>query len=223
MDESASTPGAIRDLYLTLSLLETGGDKINAELEQISPPIVSLDKFGAQVESILGDRDRAAALVRVVVFLSQVSRSEIGNRAASLEETLNRFFEIWKTEPSADLATESSLAQLDILLSSPHVVATSKAMALGFSSEKLYHDSKILCDLRPLFDDDKTEVLGFVTTQEIQIDFVESGVDRRLAIALDKGDIVRMKEMCEDALRKVQELETSIPKRCSLSVVAAGE
>ena len=82
-----------------------------------------------------------------------------------------------------------------------------KARRLQYAHEHLLRSTRVLTDLRPVFDDDADEILGGIVTHSLIVEYTEAKTRRRIHFALDTEDVLRLKLQCERAESKAATTE----------------
>ena len=93
---------------------------------------------------------------------------------------------------------------------------TAKAVDLVIDYERLYLKSRILTDIRPVFDTPRDAIVGSVITHTLRLDYMTyDGDEATTSIALDIKDIRQLAEACQKALGKAKVAEdlmqTTVP------------
>ncbi len=87
----------------------------------------------------------------------------------------------------------------------------SKSVKMALQHERLFLDSQITTDLRPIFDDEITEGLAAaVLTHTLRIDFIRAGIPESLHVALDQNDLLNMRQTIDRALAKSSSLRDTL-------------
>jgi len=111
------------------------------------------------------------------------------------------------------------------IVSSEFVTLYAKARDLAFDFERLFARSRILTDIRPVFDDERNIIVGADITQTLRLDFFspERTTTNSMSFALDLADIEQLRKACEEALRKAKAARNLIDEKTGLNAVLAGE
>ena len=89
------------------------------------------------------------------------------------------------------------------LLSSRSVRAATKALSVSYDFERVYIDGRFLTSLRPIFDSNRDDIIGAVIVQTLRLEFTTpEGGRSTISLALDKADLIQLREACERAIRK---------------------
>ena len=85
-----------------------------------------------------------------------------------------------------------------------------KITQLTYAHANIYTDSRILTDLRPIFNAEGTEVVRSIIVHELAIDFQADGESKKIHIALDLKDIRNLKKICERVELKVKKMSNQL-------------
>lgn len=82
---------------------------------------------------------------------------------------------------------------------------SAKAMDLIFDFEKFCLNSRIITDIRPVFDDNRNTIVGGIVMHTLRVEYrAEDGNRRSISIELDSRDIERLAHACDDANKKME-------------------
>lgn len=116
---------------------------------------------------------------------------------------------------------------LEQLLRLPTVLATAKALDLSYDFARLAMATRILTDIRPVFDEEngtKTDIIGTTITQTLRIDYTSPiGNRQTISFALDLDDIRRLRSACEEAIAKAEKARQLIEDGCQKPTTMSGE
>jgi len=102
------------------------------------------------------------------------------------------------------------------------VYLSGKALDLTFDFERLFTTAKVITDVRPVYNEEATEVMGAVIVQNLQLEFLRSDRFETFSLALDSKDIRSLIEALKKALQK-QEVATRLPQLKEAQIFVAGE
>ena len=121
--------------------------------------------------------------------------------------------EIWKSQKRHIIEVIEEVHPLSII---------QKSIRLSHSHQNVLHDTRIITDLRPVFDDSAQSIKQITMTFTLDVDFYDGTENRSIYFALDAIDVINLRKACERAEAKI--LTT---KRTMLSLesplVVAGE
>lgn len=101
---------------------------------------------------------------------------------------------------------------LPLLKSEGKVLHTVKAFDLLLDNERVYDKSRVISDVRLVFDDEISEkVLGAVVVHQLRITYSrsESETDNEFYVSMDVNDLNELKESIERALKKDRVISTN--------------
>ena len=91
------------------------------------------------------------------------------------------------------------------ILLSPNVQIVAKATDLAIDFSCLCIANRIITDVRPIFDEERNNIVGTAITQTLRMDYTTpSGDESTISIALDERDIKALFNSCKDALAKAE-------------------
>lgn len=107
------------------------------------------------------------------------------------------------------------LAQiLEILLAVPVIENTAKATDIATERERVFAGSRVLTDVRPIFERDPNQPPGgAVITQTLRIDFFAEGEEHSLFVAMDDRDLRDLSSTLERAIDKTDSLRDFLGER----------
>jgi hypothetical protein len=92
---------------------------------------------------------------------------------------------------------------IEKMLSASSLRSSVKARELSYDFDNIYAQARILVDIRPVFDDVKEVIIGADITHTLRLEYITEGDDTTiLSVAMDRDDIRKLQECCEEALRK---------------------
>jgi hypothetical protein len=152
-------------------------------------------------------RGRAAAHQSVEVFLPGVRRTLAAGQALTTDELEKHWPRISRHIADA--------------LNTKAISISSKAMSVLVSNERVLCNSRVLSDMRPVFDDD-IEPAGFLILHQLKLAFHDNDdYDRTsyIYLALERSDLVRLKDSIDRALKKHSKIE-ALARKCELPVLS---
>jgi hypothetical protein len=190
-----------------------------ASIIEALPVTVRAEKIRAAISAKVGTA-KAEALERVLLVFSVAIRRRFDNVPTLLDSVL--------------LPTEWNDAQrqkwrecrpaLERLLSIESVILTTKATDLSFDIERLCIASRIITDVRPVFDLERNKVIGTTIRQTLRLEYSSSNGDvESISIGLDADDIVRLKKSCEEAIHKAEILKNMLEKAGLTEMLIPGD
>jgi hypothetical protein len=99
------------------------------------------------------------------------------------------------------------------LLESEAVIVPAKARSLGADFEKVYSSAKVVTDIRPIFTEDRSKVLGAVVLHNLCLHYFDANSDvndLQVRLALDSDDIEKLIEELREGLKKARVAKESL-------------
>ena len=90
------------------------------------------------------------------------------------------------------------------------VAITYKAQRLAYLHERIFRDAEIITDLRPIFDAPGKNVREVIIAQTLVVSMVVSGRTERITLAMDAGDLVKLRAACDRAFEKAKSLNAAM-------------
>jgi hypothetical protein len=106
------------------------------------------------------------------------------------------------------------------LISSAKVETTAKVLDLSYDYANLLQTTRIVTDIRPVFDDEVTRIDGAVVSFTLRLNYDNIEGSHSLSIAMNQADVESLRQQCERALRKsvlAQETVGALPLRVTIS------
>jgi hypothetical protein len=100
--------------------------------------------------------------------------------------------------------------KLTSLLSSDSLELASKVEQLALDHPSIFHDAKIVSDLRPVFADPTDPPIGYIIGHTLKIISHEHGAHKELYFALDLEDIHTLQKIANRAEQKATSLKAVI-------------
>ncbi len=171
-----------------------------------SPDVpLTLDALSECFDKTLNNSSSAGSAFRVVVGLTQLIRQthvDVDDLVQNLPESM------LSTDPDENTKTReawSAIADsLKSLLQCEKIHVAIKAQGLAYDYANLYRSAKIMTDIRPVFDASAEQIFGSIVSFTLRLDFDSRDGDHNLSVAMDQGDVKKLMEECERALRKAQ-------------------
>ena len=193
---------------------------IRAIVEQSASelPAASIDAFSARVSAKTKiDAALVATVATALWNIKSLQRNlkvdnkrlvEIIGKSLTLqadEEWKTRYLKEWQ-ETSETLSTA-----LDSLADDHPLLISGKAHTLAYAHDHLLMASRVITDVRPVFDAAGERILETVITHTLAISYMDSGETRRaISFALDQRDVNELRKQCERAERKAKVVKSSL-------------
>ena len=205
-----------------ISELEKGQlAKVQAKLAELQKPTLRPQELQAEVGVILAEN--AEPLVRQLLSLQGLMRQTglpSQDVIAGIRDVVRRQGREVDLEASAWEAVEANIAALVEL---PCVRLTATAIELAYDYANLLRRTKVLTDIRPLFNNAADAIEGAVVSYTLRLRYDSADGEHELSIALDESDIEKLAAQCDRALKKAATARSLLTDRCDLSVIVAGE
>lgn len=194
-----------------LAELDTGSfDRLTAALEAVPERLTSkrlADRIANELPE--GARDSSLTMLESVLSLMRLL-GESGDRADELAIDVSQ---------SEDLDIDDELREqvadrMKKLLRLEALVVAARAYDLSAELERGFHDARIVTDIRPVFGpsvDDGVRAAEIVSTLKVQYHTAEGPLES-VFFGLDRGDLVRLQDVVDRALKKVQSLEQLVSR-----------
>lgn len=190
--------GIIRDL---------GAETIQAIINKLSnldpPPLRPSDLHQALNEILPNRSNEVHSVMRQLMCLYTIRRMNDLSAKDLLEGLL---YSITTSDPSwteVEISSWRALEpQLNNLFSLPNVWTIVKALDLAYDYTDLLQDVKILTDIRPVFNEDASGILGAIVSFTLRLSLDGREGRKSLSITVDKKDVEKLKQVCERALKK---------------------
>jgi hypothetical protein len=93
----------------------------------------------------------------------------------------------------------------------PSLFQVAKAIDLLTEHEHVFHDARIVTDIRPIFSDERPqEPIAAMIMQQIKIEYHDEGGIRAVFLALDASDLLKLREIIDRAQEKHETLRSVI-------------
>ena len=202
------SPKSVRDLKTVFS----GGSelliKVRRFLCEDYPPSIRDDKLLEGITEVCGDKSYAEALALQMVSLSVYrrdrSRDESEVIASFLEGIAKARDDFNEEEVSWFQENQSEFLSL---LSCSAIKLPAKANQIRFDFDHILSAGSILTDLRPVFDDEHSEIVGGIVTHSLQLKYYDrrnEGEVATLTLALDVTDLKNLMEEFKKAESKAE-------------------
>lgn len=218
-------PSQLTDLavirYTSTNLLET----VAEGLSTMAKPPLRPPELHRHIGKLLGEKSKSANnVMRVLLGLHAVIRQ----RKITPDEVLEgvRYglenaehpwdaaeFERWRSvEPSFRKLLVSSVVRL-----------VSKALDVTYEHENLLQSARVVTDIRPIFNDDATQIDGAVVSHTIRLRYDNTSGDHSISVALDESDIRELEKQCKRALLKAQTSRSLMADQARVPTVISGD
>jgi len=215
----------IRGLVIIGGLSRECVSAIVKKLSNLKPvPIKPASLF----EAILDVCPEAEGDIQSVLDLLLSFSSIRWQQSLSVKELLDGIHsvaDIQDLEDSEGLSQRwGSIAEnLSELLCIPSLLPVVKGMMLSYDYANLMQTSNVLADIRPIYNDEGSEILGSVISFTLRVKYDSREGDKSLSIAMDKKDVIRLREACDKALLKASTSKKVMIDAAGISSYVSGE
>lgn len=219
-------PSQARDLGIVAEISPALLEQVAEELSHLSATVIEASTIRQKIQSILGNAEQATALSGQVLTLANFAQFH-GQGPGEVVEGLELGIKALEKWPEDKLAKFAKLkGSLSKLLAADSITVAAKALELSYEHEHLFDNVKIITDVRPVFDNEKTKILGGIVIQTMTIHFSAQDSASNfssITIGLEAADIRALQQACGDALRKAEAAKELIKQRCGIPVFSSGE
>ncbi len=173
----------------------TPGTGADTTIEHVTEKVKMAEADAARILYTVHNILRTQMRIRIDVpqFLEAATR-ELEDKATDKEGKDN--LKLWKE------AAESLRSVLGKLGPDHPFAVTRKAERLARAHENMLFESKVMTDLRPVFNAAGDKILHSVIAHSLLIDYFDGGNICRMEIGLDAEHLVQLRAACERAERK---------------------
>lgn len=205
-------------------IVDLGPDRLASVREKLlsisSPPLRPQLLLDA-VKEVLASDD-AEALVRQLLALHGVMRQS-GNRASQvvsgIRAAIDQHGDVGIPIDDWTRVQES----IEELLETNSVRFAATAIELAYDYANLLRWTKVLTDIRPLFNDAADVVEGAVVSYTLRLRYDSADGEHDLSIALDTADIEKLADQCKRAIRKANTAKSLMEDKCKVAATIFGE
>jgi hypothetical protein len=176
------------------------------------PPAASIGGFSARAAAKLGLKQVEVSEIATGLWNIKNLQRHLGVDTKSLIETISSSLKLqplpsWQAEnlkgwPEASQAIASAL---DLVTDDHPLLVSAKTSVLAYTQEHLLTNTRIITDVRPVFDTAGQRILETVIVHTLALHYVNEAQDRTMiALSLDLGDVIELRKQCERAERKAK-------------------
>ena len=201
-----------------------GPAKIRQIISRIEDAQVTMrkDKVSALLSKDLGKED-AAAITNLVFGLSSLSNRNI-ERIPEIVHGLSKTIDSSYKDDARFHGWSDCIQPLISLLQTESVFLAAKATDISYDFERVLTSSRILTSIRPVFDIERTRVVGSTVVQTLRLEYISAdGGPSNLSIALDMKDMIALRDACEDGLAKAQIARKAAETEWLIEAIVPGE
>lgn len=215
----------VKDLELLIQLgdrISQAGDRLLEQGEIALSPVQIFEL----VEEHLNDWDdeQRNALVRQALSLRGLV-NETGLQTSAvlegLKDGLGKATNILKDQgvTTWDEHLSPTLAKL---LDSKLFQVAAKSSNLAYDFAYLLQYSRVITDVRPVFDEQAEKIEGAVVSHVLRLKYSGRDSEHSLSVVLDAADVRRLRDECERALVKAKVVKQSLEKGISIPCHVTG-
>ena len=191
--------------------------------DEMDRPLLRPQELLERLSELLGEEEQAEALARQLLSLQGLVRQTglsvddvfAGVRNAISQQGGSIGFETTTWESVEDVVKS--------LVQNQSIRLTATAIELAYDYANLLRRTKILTDIRPLFNEAADEIEGAVVSYTFRLRYDSADGEHELSIAFDESDIKTLINQCNRALAKASTARQLMADRCSISVTLSGE
>ncbi len=149
------------------------------------------------------EQEKLAAIIRMIFSFTGLEE-ETGMTTAAITDDIIKVLEV-KAQKREALRPTGRLREhlLQLLNLDRSVNLTMKAATLLQSRDRILVDSRIITDIRPIFNDEENmDIKGALVTHTLKIEYQEGGDRKDIYLALDGEDLKKLSEYIQRAEKK---------------------
>ena len=108
------------------------------------------------------------------------------------------------------------------LLANPRFNYLAKALELRYDYANLLESSRMITDLRPVYNEDANQIEGVVVSFTLRLEFIDIDGRHGMSIALDESDVRTLLWECERAIQKARTAKARMDQ-AQISASISGE
>jgi len=165
------------------------------------------------------------ALLRVLLglgFIQTRSGAKLDDVLDAVELNLK---EAWSSQSDKLAELNTLRTYLSTFLNHSYVRAVVKAIDVSQEYANLLLNTRIMTDVRPIFNDEGDQIEGAVVSFTLRLNFLNAGRQRSMTLAVDATDIETLAEQCARAMRKANTAQQrfSSPQDVEIPITIAGK
>lgn len=197
--------------------------KVIANLGAVDRPIISPKALRVAIGSTVGDD--AGILVKHLVSLVLLyvkDNREISDIVDALRLTLSKK---WGGEDDERMKKWLSIEpDFKMLMTNEHVIIAAKSFELAGDFENSLHSTRIISDIRPVFNQERTAIIGEILCSGLRLDYYNGSYDRNsISIAMSEEDIKHLSEECVKAINKIEVEKKVVKDTMNIETYVSGE
>lgn len=206
-----------------ISFTKMGIDELNNLLSLVSKEgkeVFTIGSLRDIAKRAIGDN--AGEIVSTLISLESLRRE----RETDVDKFVSNFTRsvegLGWDEGQLELWNERSDI-LSSILKSPGINCVAKALDLGYDHDRIYYSGRVISDIRPIFNKDRTKISGGVTIHTLKIEYQENEEEKILSFVLDENDLKQLSGSLMQAVGKNEVMKEFTNKNCGIPVVNPSE
>lgn len=211
----------LSDLKAIVDMGPTVLEQVVERIERMDPPPLTPADLQAVIREVVERPSDADSLLRQALSLTSLRRRRklsADDVIAGIRQGLRNVATPWD---GATLERWNATEPLFLrLISSAKVETTAKVLDLSYDYANLLQTTRIVTDVRPVFDSEVTRIDGAVVSFTLRLNFDNIEGSHSLSIAMNQADVELLKQQCDRALKKsllAQETIGALPLRVTIS------
>lgn len=215
------TPSQADDIAVVCELGPAGILAAKRRVDAGSPTIrqtSASDLLAADLPANVGP-----SLTNVVFGLSSLWSRDPGKISEVLSEITKAILREYSKD-SRFSNWDECVPALEELFRSDSIFLSAKAADISYDFERVLTASRVLTSLRPVYDPNRTNIVGVTVVQTLRLEFISSdGRPSNLSFALDIDDLTELRDACEDGLTKLRLAKETAKNKWSLEAIVVGD
>ncbi len=150
-------------------------------------------------EELIG---RSGALARFALWVGGLCARNLGDVEDLFDDIDADLQEEWAEDAKKLQSWQQCRPILSELVKLESVRVTAKALDLSYEYANVLQYSRIMTDIRPIFNEDGDEIKGAVVSFTMRMNYFNAGERKSVSIALDAADLQILAYQCDRALLK---------------------
>jgi hypothetical protein len=184
------------------ALCQVDAAKVRAVLEALEDyerPLLSAADLRAKAARIVGERAAGALVRQTIAFAIGIRRAAF---SADIVDAISEALKDRQVDSAQLKAWERIKHTFWNLISHRHIKHAAKAFDLSYDYANIFEDARLITDLRPVFDDEHSALIGGIVRHVIRLSYSSIGELTTLSIVMDRKNIEDLREWCDEALKK---------------------
>lgn len=221
-------PQQLHDLREIVGLGKKVLSNVVSHLQAIETTLLKPGQLERELSNLIPDKkkDIVENLTRQILSLFALKRSNDFSPSEiidGLTSGLNQVPEAYRWNTEYFKKWKSICPELEELIRLDSLRVLTKVIDLSYEYENLYQRSKIILDVRPIYDEEATSIVGSVVAFSLGITYDSNEGDHYLSLSLDIDDIQTLHAECERALNKAVTAKKTMQEQAKIPTVISGE